>query len=180
MDNAHRTKIKIGPHELDTEGSPEFVQEQVRLFKEMVASTALPPLPYPQNNPPAAPKQRTIAETSPDTIETELYKIMRFDEEERIVSLTVRPPSVEDAILLILLGQRAMLNHESVTGGAIMEGITATGGLQVTRVDRLLEKLGKDGDVIVVGRRRSKTYRLTNSGVNRAREAASAALFLLP
>src|SRR6266446_1579914 len=166
MDNTHRTKIKIGPHELDTEGSPEFVQEQVRLFKEMVASVASTSTPYPQKDQPAAAKQGRIVDTSLDTIETELYKIMRFDEEERIVSLTVRPPSVEEAILLILLGQRAMLNHESVTGGAIMEGITATGGLQVTRVDRLLEKLGRDGDVIVVGRRRSKTYRLTNSGVN--------------
>jgi hypothetical protein len=180
MDNAHRTKIKIGPHELDTEGSPEFVQEQVRLFKEMVASAASNPTPYPQNNPSPSPKPSTMGSTGLDTVEAELHKIMRFDEDERIVSLTVRPPSVEEGILLILLGQRAMLNHESVTGGVIMEGITATGGLQVIRVDRLLEKLGRDGDVIVVGQRRSKTYRLTNAGVTRAREAARGALLMVP
>jgi hypothetical protein len=178
MAENHRIKTKIGDHEFEAEGTPEFVQEQFRIFKEMVDSAPK----NPQNVLPPATRSSTMAEVKPstDNVEASLRKIMTFDEAERIVSLTVRPPTAEDAVLLILFGQKEMLGHESVTGGTIMEGITSTGGLQVARVDRLLEKLGKDGDVIVLGQHRSKTYRLTNSGLNRAREIASAMLFLVP
>lgn len=41
------------------------------------------------------------------------------------------------------------------------------------RVDRLLEKMGRDGDLIVTGERRSKRYRLTNSGLAKAQKIAS-------
>jgi hypothetical protein len=179
MDNSNRLKIKIGPHEFEAEGSPELVQEQFKIFKEMVEKAALAPAPHPQIPTSMAPKPSTIPAHESETAENSLHKIMQFDDSERIVSLTVRPNSAEDAVLLILLGQKWMLSHETVTGGAIMEGIVATGGLQVARVDRLLEKLGRDGYVIVLGERRSKTYRLTNSGVNKAKEIADALIFLV-
>jgi DNA-binding transcriptional regulator PaaX len=53
-----------------------------------------------------------------------------------------------------------------------MDGISATGGFGLFRVDRLLEGMAREGDVIVIGERRSKRYRLTNTGITRARQAA--------
>ena len=50
--------------------------------------------------------------------------------------------------------------------------IKATGGLAVGRIDRLLEKAGTDGDVLVSGERRAKRYRLTNTGLAKARQIA--------
>jgi DNA-binding transcriptional regulator PaaX len=54
-----------------------------------------------------------------------------------------------------------------------MEGLTATGGLSVLRVDRLLERIGNAGDVVVIGVHRSKRYRLTNAGLAKARQIAA-------
>jgi DNA-binding PadR family transcriptional regulator len=73
-----------------------------------------------------------------------------------------------------------MLSNETITGAVIMDGLTATGGLPVSRIDRLLEKLGREGNVIVIGQRRGKRYRLTNAGVNKAKELANALIVLVP
>jgi hypothetical protein len=177
MDEPYRIKIKIGPHEFEAEGPVEVVQEQFRLFKEMIVTVppSIPETPKTRGNGP-------IPETRPysNLVDDSLHKVMKFDQDERVVSLTVRPKSVEDAVLLILFGQKEMLSNEAVTGGAIMEGLTATGGLSISRVDRLFEEVGKAGDVIVIGEHRSKRYRLTNAGVNRAREIAEQLIFLVP
>jgi len=92
--------------------------------------------------------------------------------DERIVSLTVRPKNPDDAALLLLYGQKMLRENDSVTGAEVMGGITATGGLSIGRVDRLLENLARGGDVIVVGEHRSKRYRLTNAGLNKVRQVA--------
>jgi hypothetical protein len=183
MDDTYRLKIKIGPNEFEAEGPAQAVQEQFQLFKEMVSSAPTTPTAYPQAAPVGPAIQPPPQEHPPaeeENADNSLHKIMQFDNAERVVSLTVRPKSVEDAILLILLGQKWMLENETVTGGMVMEGLTATGGLPVTRIDRILEKLGRDGDVIVIGARRSKRYRLTNSGVNKAKEIANTLIFLVP
>lgn len=54
-----------------------------------------------------------------------------------------------------------------------MSGLQATGGTSIGRVDRVLEKLGRDGDAIVIGERRAKRYRLTNTGLAKARQLAA-------
>jgi hypothetical protein len=173
MEQPYKLKMKIGQHEFEAEGPADVVQQQLQLFKDMIASAPASPAPYPQTV--SMLPDRTIVPSTTnvnvESIESSIHKIMQFDDAERIVSLTIRPDSVEDAVLLILLGQKVMLSNESVTGGAIMEGITVT-GLSVTRIDRLLEKLGSSGDVIVIGEHRGKRYRMTNSGVNRAKEIA--------
>lgn len=181
MDAAYRMKIKVGPHEFEAEGSPDVVQEQFRMFKEMVTNAPNVQEPLAQKVLPSATSSSTIKiEPRTENVENDLHKIMDYDADQRVVSLTVRPKSADDAVLLVLLGQRILLEKEAVTGGSIMEGITATGGLQVTRVDRLLEKLGREGDVIVLGEHRSKTYRLTNAGMNRARQIATDLLSMVP
>jgi hypothetical protein len=183
MEDTYRLKIKIGPHEFEAEGSALVVQEQFQIFKEMVASTPAYSPTYPSttrevaHSTPISPARQQPVE---ENAENSLHKIMQNDDDENVVSLTIRPDSVEDAVLLILLGQKWMLGNDTVTGGAIMDGLTATGGLSVTRVDRLLEKVGREGSVIVIGERRSKRYRLTNAGINKAKEIAEKHIFLVP
>jgi hypothetical protein len=183
MADTYRLKIKIGEHEFEAEGPATAVQEQFQLFKEMVASAPVARAAHPQSTPllpsPVAPPPMPPATEEPN-VDNSLHKIMQFDDAERVVSLTIRPESVEDAILLILLGQKWMLSNETITGAVIMDGLTATGGLPVSRIDRLLEKLGREGNVIVIGQRRGKRYRLTNAGVNKAKELANALIVLVP
>jgi hypothetical protein len=183
-DDTYRLKIKIGPHEFEAEGPVQVVQDQFAVFRELVFSPAanapiVTVLP--------APTPASILD-SPSTITTEkqevndsdnhLDKIMRV--ENRIVSLTVPADSSEEAILLLLYGQKILRKNDSVTGAEIMEGITATGGLAVNRADRFLDKLAATGDVIVIGEHRSRRYRLTNAGLTKARQSASNKLAIVP
>jgi hypothetical protein len=186
MDDTYRLKIKIGPHEFEAEGPVQVVQDQFAAFKELVYSPAasvplviastppLPPIPDAANG--GAPKQEIKPEQQPE-IDSRLDKIMRLD--DRVISLTVPADSAEQAILLLLYGQKILRKNDSVTGSEVMDGITATGGLQISRADRVLDKLGESGDVIVIGERRSRRYRLTNTGLAKARQVAGAKLELV-
>jgi hypothetical protein len=173
MESSNRLKIKIGPHEFEAEGNSEAVQEQFRIFTEMIASISITTVPQTQNTPqgggltPQAQPQRGDM----PSLDSALDKITKI--EDRTVSLTVRPKTVDDAVLVLLYSQKTLRENDAVTGAEIMNGITATGGMSVARVDKLLEKLGRDGDVIVIGERRSKRYRLTNAGLAKARQVAT-------
>jgi len=180
MDDSYRMRLKIGVHEFEGDGPVDVVQEQAKRFMDLIAT-----LPVEQVLPTASP---AIESRTPDraevlipppppskaisfpAIDLALNKIMKVD--ERVVSLTVRPKNADDAALLLLYGQKLLRDNDSVTGAEVMGGITATGGLAIGRVDRLLEKLARDGDVIVVGEHRSKRYRLTNAGLNKVRQVA--------
>lgn len=188
MDQVTKLKLKIGVHEFEAEGDPATVAASFEAFQSMVAAA---------NSGPAAPSQSATVSALPAHLSTFggmasvfpqpplivqdpaatastdalLDKIMRI--EGRTISLTVRPKNADDAVLLLLYGQKRMRENDSVTGAEVIDGITATGGLQVSRVDRLLEKAGRDGDVIVIGERRGKRYRLTNTGLNKARTIAA-------
>ena len=173
METPYRLKIKVGPHEFEAEGSPEDVREQFQAFKEMIAVMPAVAAPLPQTAP-AQDQSRTETPTDKPAVppaDLVLSKIMKVD--GRIVSLTIRPKSLEDGILLILLGQSLLRENDSVTGSEIMEGLEITGGLAVGRIDRVMEQIGKDGDVIVTGQNRGKRYRMTNAGVAKARQLAS-------
>jgi hypothetical protein len=173
MASPYRLKIKVGLHEFEAEGSPEDVREQFQAFKEMIAVVPLPPTPNPQI--PATQdqnRQDTVpAKTDVPVGELPLAKIMKA--ETRTVSLTVRPKSLVDGIMLILLGQKLLRQNDSVTGGEILDGLKTTGGLEFGRIDRVMENIGKDGDIIVTGENRGKRYRMTNAGVAKARQLAS-------
>lgn len=106
----------------------------------------------------------------PEAVDELLPEIMRV--EDRVVSLLVKPEKVDDALLLLLYGQKALRKNDAVSGAEMLDGIKATGGMAVTRVDKLLEKARISGDVIVMGERRAKRYRLTNAGLAKARTVA--------
>lgn len=180
MTEPYRLKLKIGQHEFEAEGDPQVVHEQFQIFKELIAdkaATVQPPMPPqltlsaadPVAPPNAQPTQPARSE-SPAT-DLDLGKILRQD--ERVVSLTIRPTSIESAILLLMLGQKVLRTNDTVTGNEIISGLSATGGLSVQRPDRILEKLVRDGDVIAFGERRGKKYRLTNLGFMKARQIAT-------
>src|SRR6266403_1000166 len=115
MDDTYRQKLKIGVHEFEAEGPVAVVQEQVKRFMDLIASlpkdAVMIPTPKledlenpPSINPPKPPVPIT---------DSSLDKIMRS--EDRIISLTVRPRSIEDAVLLVLYGQKILRANDSVT-----------------------------------------------------------------
>jgi hypothetical protein len=170
-----RLKLKLGVHEFEAEGPPDLVMSQLQAFKELIA--AMPPTPAAVISPPGASLALTgstpavlIEQGSPDTPPETLGRIMKV--EDRVVSLTARARSTDDAVLLLLYGQKVIRANDSVTGAEVISGLTAT-GIKIDRVDRLLEKAGEIGDVIVVGSGRGKRYRLTNSGFAKTRAIAN-------
>ena len=173
MDN-YKLKIKIGSHEFEAEGPASIVQSQFEAFKELIANAKF-------DN--GANNQIEATQTSFDTINnaTEiplmLDKITQID--ERIVSLTARPETIEDAALVILLGQRTFRSNDSVTGSEVIDGLRQS-GLAVSRVDWRLEKLASQGLIIKIGSNRASRYRLTNQGVNKAQGVARALIALVP
>jgi hypothetical protein len=177
MAEPYRLKLKIGQYEFEAEGDPQVVHEQFQAFKELIAMQPAqpqvvpipPPEPYTYiTMPPTLP-----APSQPDAPVTGLDfdRISRRD--DRVVSLTIRPSTTADAILLILLGQKLLRGNDAVTGGEVISGLEATGGISIQRPDRVLEKLARDGDVIAFGEGRGKKYRLTNTGLNKARQMAA-------
>lgn len=172
MDDTYRLKIKIGNFEFEAEGPPDAVREQFQSFKELVAMCPPAAEPKAQETPvdSSLPPLLPPAPTDMASIDSSLDKIMRLD--NRIVSLTVRPTSPEEATLLLLYGQKVKRQNDSVTGYEILTGFETT-GLGSPRVDRLMDKLSQDGDAIVIGERRAKRYRLTNAGLIKARQIAA-------
>jgi len=169
MSEPYRLKIKIGQHEFEAEGDADAVQKQFQAFKDLIVS--LPEVSSQQTSLPTREAASGTRNLNTEINGQGLSTIMKVD--DRVISLTVRPPSLEDAVLLILYGQKELRANELSTGGDVMSGLTATGGFAVSRVDKTLAKLGRKGDVIVIGEHRSKRYRLTNSGLAKVQKVAS-------
>src|SRR5713226_4623936 len=122
MENSYRLKIKIGPHEFDADGPAEAVQEQFRIFKEMITSAPGAPLPQTQNTHlgNGTGTQTVPPRTDMALLDSSLGKITKL--EDRTVSLTVRPQSINDAVLLLLYSQKTLRENDAVTGAEIMNG----------------------------------------------------------
>jgi hypothetical protein len=173
MDTVTRLKTKIGEHEFDAEGSPEYVREQFLAWQELVKLAVSIPATAPRASAPQADEGSLPIPPKNDgpLSDQELTKIMRVD--GRYVSLTARAATVHDAVLLMLYGQKVLRNNEAVTGAELLSGLGSTGGFPAPRLDRILDKLATDGDVMSFGERRGKKYRLTNTGSAKARALAA-------
>jgi hypothetical protein len=171
MDDTYRLKIKLGADEFEAEGPIQVVQSQFAAFKELVEARQQFAATQPPVVIPTLPVNADTPKPETPVINERLDKIMQLS--DRVVSLTARPTSGEDAVLLLLYGQKVLRQNDAVTGSEITQGVSATGGLAINRVDRLLDKLSDGGDVIVIGERRGRRYRLTNAGVAKARQVAS-------
>ena len=95
--------------------------------------------------------------------------------EGRVVSLTARAQSSDDEIMLVLLGQKTLRSNDAVTGAEITSGLRQSGGLD-GRIDYRLNKMIEAGEVVAIGERRGRRYRLTNTGLNKAQEIARAVI----
>jgi hypothetical protein len=172
----YRLKMKIGDNEFEAEGDAETVQSQLQMFKELVSSApaktvTAPPQPIPPSG-----------DSTPENGSGEslgLDKIMKV--EGRVVSLLVKPARNEDAVLLMLLGQRHYRKSDSVTGGEIKDGLKQS-GRAVERPDRILDRMAANdqGWVLTSGERKGRRYRLTNTGLAKAREIARHLISLVP
>jgi hypothetical protein len=167
MEEMETLKMKIGPHEFEATGSPESVREKFQAFREMVAM---------MSNSVLANAKETIKKTMDGMAEIiasddQLSKIMRVNGRE--ISLTARPQTLSDAILLLIFGQKALRQNDAVTGAEIISGLNTTGGYSFNRIDGMLEKYARDGDLLIFGEHRGKRYRLTNTGLAKARSIAA-------
>ena len=113
------------------------------------------------------PDNATAKATSSESIP--LQKIFRI--QGRIISFSGKIPSIDDAALLLLLGQQKVRNNVAVTGSELNSGLTASGH-KVSRTDQLLTRQYRSGTVLIRGQHRRRRYRLTEKGVVRAEEIA--------
>ena len=162
--DAQRLKIKIGIHEFEAEGPPDVVQSQFEAFRELVADMS------PSRQIESIPDDSgATLQNDLESTDSRLEKVMRVN--DRIVSLTVGADSIDDAVLLLIYGQKVLLENETVTGHQLMGGLKIS-GQAVSRVDRQLKKAAAEGAVIIIGKQRSKKYRITNKGILKARKMA--------
>jgi hypothetical protein len=172
--DGYRLKIKVGEHEFEAEGPADVVQAQFESFKSLIA--ALPTTTV-ANKSVALPQKEAENTVSANESAFALDKITRI--EDRVVSLTARPDNLEDALLLLLLGQRTFRANDSVTGGEVLNGLRQS-GITVGRVDWRLDKLAGEGQIIKVGSGRASRYRLTNQGMNKAQGIARNLIATVP
>ena len=170
----YKLKVRIGEHEFEAEGPIEVVQSQFLAFKELVAAI---PMTGTVQKQVATAQPASDNVTSADSSAVPLEKITRV--EDRVVSLTARPETVEDALLVLLLGQRTFRGSDSVTGSEVINGLRQS-GFTVGRVDWRLDKLAANGLIIKIGSGRASRYRLTNQGMNKAQGVAKALISLVP
>ena len=168
MENA-KLKIKIGDHEFEAEGPTELVQAQFATFRDLVLNISVSKQVQPATIVSEVARPAALVDNGAPVFD----KIMRQD--GRIVSLTARGASIEDEIMLVLLGQKILRNNESVTGAEITSGLKVTGGA-IGRIDFKLDKLSNEGNVITIGTHRARRYRLTNQGAAKAQEIAKAVI----
>lgn len=169
-----KIKMRVGQNEIEAEGPVEFVKEQLESFKELVrlmptisTTAGVSEVEQPYIN-------RHVSREMP---QGDVQKILHMN--GRVVSLTALPPSVEDAALLIMLGQKDMRDNVSVTAQEIGDGL-AQSGRPVPRVDRVMDAALKEATVLKSGVKRSTRYRLTNQGLAKALNLARDLIANLP
>ena len=169
-----KIKLRIGDHEFEAEGPVEIIQAQFQAFKDIIsASPSITALQKPPSDGNSQPNKDITLGGPHISIE----KIMHVS--GRIVSLTALPASIEDAAMLIMLGQKDLRNNLAVTGQEIGDGL-AQSGRQVPRVDRVMDKALNEQYILKTGFKRSTRYRLTNQGLSKALAIAKDLIASLP
>lgn len=162
-----RIKVKIGQHEFEAEGPTEVVREQFGDFKKLIAD--LPGLAASEKAVTSHPERRGAS------IDGEI----RYDSicrvQDRVVSLTVKPESETTAAMLVMLGQRAFRDNETVTASELADGLEQS-GYRIARLDKVMQPLTDDGSVVRIGARKGTRYRFTNQGLAKAQAAAREAI----
>jgi len=178
MDTPLKLKTRIGEHEFEAEGPADVVQAQFAIFKEMCVAAASTPKTISPPLQEAAKENLDKTPHQPDKPPHQpIERIMKAG--GRVVSLTAKGETIEEAVLLILLGQKDLRNNQEVTGSEIMDGLKQS-GYQLDRVDRITDKLADAGDIITMGVHRGRRYRLTNQGLARVLNVAKEVIATVP
>ena len=161
----YRLKMKVGEHEFDATGPTDVVQAQFATFTALIASVMKIVPPHI-----SSVAQTATTEHKPAGGAVNVEKII-MRPEGRMVSLTRRGGSLEDDVLLVLLGQKLLRNNDTVTGSELTTGLRLSGRV-VGRVNYELDKMTAAGNVITMGTGRARRYRLTNQGLVKAQGLA--------
>jgi hypothetical protein len=187
--DGYRLRVRIGAHQFSAEGDKEQVD---RWYTEFLAAVASVPAESRVNTIPSVAPLETATSTvsarsgfllSPMPLaaptlngneSTEFEAIYSRDDE--MISLSVQPHgenATAEAALLILYGYKIFRNEDQLSGYQLVNALKKT-GFDVPRVDRVLDRLcGAEGQVIKTGVRRGTKYRLSNRGLNRAKQVAN-------
>src|SRR5258705_11162724 len=104
---AYRLKVKVNEHEFDATGPIDAVQSQFAAFTALIVSVMKIEPPFAASVAQAAPSEQV-----PVSVEKVVMRL-----EGRMVSLTMRGRSLEDDLLLLLLGQKLLRHTDAVTAG---------------------------------------------------------------
>jgi hypothetical protein len=170
----NKLRIKIGDHEFEAEGPPEIVQAQLAAFKELLANPQTQAKHQPAEQPAEQPQPLAIRPVTNGP--PALDKIIKV--EGRVVSLTAHTNSLEDALILLLLGQKTFRSNDGVTGGELVDGLKRS-GQSTDHMGRTLEKIASEGNILITGAHRGKRYRMTNQGVTKAQQIARSVIELV-
>lgn len=151
-----KIKVKIGEHEFEAEGPVEVVNAQFEIFKELIKPTA-------------DFKDKTIFSLPSERPSPTNFNRIFSLKNPRIVSLNDPTKSINDAMLLIIYGQKQCRNNEAATGGEIKSGLEAS-GYDGQEISRRLRELRHENLIAAQGTHRGKRYQLTNEGMSRVQE----------
>ncbi len=154
-----RVRIKFGEHEFEAAGSEESVDRHLAFFKQLIAPPGIEAIALPEAERPLP-----------------LEQILRLN--GKIVSLSVTA-KVEDAILVLLLGLAQLCQKSIVSGAEIMMGLRQS-GFRLRRADVLLRKHEVKGNIIAIGRHRSRRYQFSKKGKEQAQQIARGLISRIP
>ena len=158
-------KIRVGVHEFEASGPVDVVQAQWAAFRDLVERRD--GINTPGN------AHITAHQDDVNAHEVEMGVVMNriMKRIGRVVSLAVSAASLNDEILLLLLGQQMLRANHLVMGGELLQGLRQA-GRPVGRVDYQLNTLREAGHVVTAGVRRARRYRLSDSGIEKAEHLA--------
>lgn len=172
---SHRLRMKVGPHEFEAEGTPDEVNRQFDLWKQLIAAAPAAP----NNAQPVPPLG--AATTTPDVPAASgqpdpapVPDIFVADARKGIVSLRIHPPGESrdaDAGLLLVYAFRRLLDVEQVLAGHLKDALELS-GIRVDRIDRTIGAYHQAGLLMKSGFGKGGKYSLTLTGLQRAERLA--------
>jgi hypothetical protein len=153
-----RIRIKTGESEFEAEGMAEDVNPQILTFLRLLGREDL-----------AGSKPSSSISTPVSSRLVEVSKLMEVA--GRTVSLNDSSGSLDEDVLLLLLGQQQLLGNAAVAGREIMGGLRASGH-SIMRADHILKRYAGTGHIVVTGKRRRRRYRLSTDGLDKASKIA--------
>jgi hypothetical protein len=188
MTDTTKLRLKVGPHEFEAEGPEEVVAKYLAIWRDAI------------NRPPDAPAEPEIRAISPTVgdgtpqpdapsppdplIDPEgvpkdrLARLVVFDDRRQMYRLRVipiGPDAVGDAVLVLLYGALKLRGEDEMLATRLVGALQGS-GMTVERVDRDAAMHMRERWVTRYGVGKGGRYRLTSTGMLRAKDVAEALL----